>query len=303
MTEEGFYFVERFTEKLTRNIKVKNIFYEGKTKYQYVQIFDNKVLGRVLFLDQKIQSAEVDEFVYHESLVQPAILTHPLPQRVLIIGGGEGATLREVLRHDCVRQATMVDIDKKLVELCQEYLPGWSDGAFSDPRTSLRFGNAIKYVEACKKKFDVVISDLTEPIQEGPSVHLFTQEFFKRIFDILNEDGLFVLQAGSTDPYYHDFYSSCARTLQTVFPIVRPYWTFMFSFGSPWGFVLASKKEDPLEIDEQSLKSRIRTRRIKNLRFYYPGNHTGFFALPLYLIKSLKSGTILTDKEPFIWEL
>lgn len=303
MTEEGFYFVERFTKNLTRNIKVENIFYEGKTKYQYVQIFDNKVLGRVLFLDKKIQSAEVDEFVYHESLVQPALLTHPLPQRVLIIGGGEGATLREVLRHDCIQQATLIDIDKKLVELCQEYLPGWSEGAFSEPRTGLRFGDALIYVDKCKQRFDVVVSDLTEPIQEGLSVHLFNQEFFKRIFDILKEDGLFVLQAGSTDPYYHDFYSSCARTLQTVFPIVRPYWTFMFSFSSPWGFILASKKEDPLKIDEQSLKSRIKTRKIKNLRFYHPGNHTGFFALPLYLIKGIKSGTILTDKEPFIWEL
>jgi spermidine synthase len=303
MTEEGFYFVERFTENLTRSIKVEKVFYEGKTKYQYVQIFSNELLGKSLFLDKKIQSAEIDEFVYHESLVQPVLLTHPLPRQVLIIGGGEGATLREVLRHDCVRQATMVDIDRKLVDLCQEYLPEWSAGAFSDPRTTLRFGNALKYVDACKKKFDVVISDLTEPIQEGPSVYLFTQEFFKRISHILKEDGLFVLQAGSTDPYYHNFYSSCARTLQTVFPIVRSYWTFMFSFSSSWGFVLASKKKDPLEIEEGKLESRIKARKIKNLRFYHPGIHKGFFALPLYLIKGLRKGTILTDEKPFIWKL
>jgi spermidine synthase len=303
MTEEGFYFVEHFTKNLFRNIKVENIYYEGKTRYQHVLIFDNNVFGSVLFLDKKIQSAEVDEFVYHESLVQPALLTHPDPQQVLIIGGGEGATLREVLRHDCIQQASMIDIDKKLVKLCQKYLPKWSEGAFSDPRTNLKFGNALKYVDQCKRKFDVVISDLTEPIQEGPSVSLFTQEFFKRVFHILREDGLFVLQAGSADPYYHDFYCSCARTLQAVFPIVRPYWTFMFSFGSPWGFVLASKKEDPLEVDEQNLKSRVKTRNIRNLRFYHPGSHTGLFALPQYLIKGLKGGTILTDKEPFIWKL
>lgn len=303
MTEEGFYFVEHFTKNLARNIKVENIYYEGKTRYQYVQIFDNKLLGRVLYLDKKIQSAEIDEFVYHESLVQPALLTHPDPQQVLIIGGGEGATLREVLRHHCIQRATMVDIDKKLVELCQEYLPKWSEGAFSDSRTNLKFGNALKYVDQCKQKFDVVISDLTEPIQEGPSVYLFTQEFFKRIGHVLKDDGLFVLQAGSTDSYYHHFYSSCVRTLQTVFPIVRPYCTFMFSFGSSWGFVLASKKEDPLEVDEQSLKSRIKLRKVKNLRFYHPGNHKGLFALPLYLIRGFKRGAILTDKRPFIWKL
>ena len=123
MTDEGFYFKERFTGHLIRNIKVEKVYYEGKTEYQYVQIFDNKLLGKMLFLDKKIQSAEIDEFVFHESLVHPALLTHPDPQRVLIIGGGEGATLREVLRHGSVKKATMVDIDRKLVELCQKYLP------------------------------------------------------------------------------------------------------------------------------------------------------------------------------------
>ncbi len=302
MEEEGFYFVERFTENLTRSIKVERVFYEGRTKYQFVQIFDNKLLGKALFLDKKMQSAQIDEFIYHESLVQPALLTHPLPRRVLIIGGGEGATLREVLRHNCIKRATMVDIDRELVKLCQEYLPEWSAGAFSDPRATLRFGNALEYVDECKQKFDVVLSDLTEPIREGPSVYLFTREFFSSIFHILKDDGLFVLQAGSTDPHYHKFYSSCARTLKTVFPVVRPYRTFMFSFSSSWGFILASKEKDPLEIDIKSLESRLDARKIRNLRFYHAGNHKSFFALPLYLIRDLKKGTLLTDKEPFIWE-
>lgn len=303
MIDEGFYFKEGFTGHLIRNIKVERVYYEGRTKYQYVQIFDNKLLGKMLFLDKKIQSAEIDEFVFHESLVHPALLTHPLPQNVLIIGGGEGATLREVLRHGSVKKATMVDIDRELVELCQGYLPEWSAGAFSDPRAKLLFRDALNYVERCKQNFDVVISDLTEPIEEGPSIYLFTQDFFQKIFRILKEDGLFVLQAGSTDLFYHRFYASCARTLQTIFPIVRPYWTFMFSFGFPWGFILASKNEDPLKIDEKNLNSRIKTRKIKNLRYYYPGNHKGFFTLPLYLVKGLKKGAVLTDKKPFIWEL
>jgi spermidine synthase len=302
MGEEGFYFVERFTGSLTRSIRVEHVLYEGKTEYQFVQIFYNKLLGKALFLDQTMQSAEIDEFVYHESLVQPALLTHPFPRRVLIIGGGEGATLREVLRQECVSQATMVDIDRELVELCREYLPEWSAGAFSDSRTILKFGDALKYVNKCKQKFDVIISDLTEPIREGPSVYLFTHEFFKSIFHILKDDGVFVLQAGSTDPHYHKFYCSCARTLKNVFPIVRPYWTFMFSFSSSWGLILASKKHDPLEIDERSLESRLKARKIENLRFYHPGNHKGFFALPLYLIESLKKGSLLTHKSPFIWE-
>jgi spermidine synthase len=303
MTKDGFYFVETFTENLIRNIKVEKVLFEGKTKYQYVQIFENRMLGKMLFLDKKIQSAAIDESIFHESLVHPALMTHRNPQNVLIIGGGEGATLREVLRHECVRKAIMVDIDKQLVRLCQEHLPEWSSGAFSDPRIKVVFGDALKYVEKCRTKFDVIISDLTEPINRGPSVYLFTEEFYKKVSRILKDDGVFVLQAGSTDILYNQFFSSCFRTLERVFPVVRPYWTFMFSFYSPWGFVMASWKEDPLNGDEKTLKTRIKDRQIKKLVYYHPGIHRGLFALPLYLERALKKGDILTDKKPFIWEL
>jgi spermidine synthase len=303
MSNEGFYFVETYTENLIRNIKVEKVLYEGKTKYQYVQIFKNRMLGTMLFLDKKIQSAAIDECIYHESLVHPALMTHQNPKRVLIIGGGEGATLREVLRHDCVQKATMVDIDKQLVRLCQEFLPEWSSGAFLDPRTKVVFGDALHYVDNCKQKYDVIISDLTEPLKEGPSVYLFTKEFFQKVSRILEDEGVFVLQAGSTDIRYNQFYTACARTLEQAFPIVRPYWTFMFSFCSPWGFIMASRNQDPLVRDEKSIRTRIKDRKIKKLQYYHPGIHHGLFALPLYLEMALKKGMILSDKNPFIWEL
>jgi spermidine synthase len=303
MTKEGFYFAETFTENLIRNIKVEKVHYEGTTKYQSVQIFDNKILGKVLFLDKKIQSAAIDEIVFHESLVHPALLTHRNPRHVLIIGGGEGATLREVLRHDCVEQAVMVDIDKELVRLSQEYLPEWSSGAFLDSRTKVVFRDALKYVEKCKQKYDIIVSDLTEPIKEGHSVSLFTEEFYKKISAILKEDGVFVLQAGSTDLTYNRFYASCFRTMKQVFPVVRPYRTFMFSFCSPWGFIVGSRRQDPLKMDEKTIKTRIKGRKIKKLAYYHPGIHHSLFALPVYLKRALKNGRILTEDKPFIWEL
>lgn len=302
MMEDGFHFRERFAGNLVRSIKVDQIYYEGRTKFQLVQIFKNEVLGKVLFLDKKIQSAQIDECVYHESLVHPVLLTHPNPERVLVIGGGEGATLREVLRHNSVRTATMVDIDKRLVELCRKYLPEWSDGAWADPRSKIIFRDAMRYIEGSSKKFDVVISDLTEPIAKGPSVLLFSLDFFEKVSRILKEDGLFVLQAGSTDRFDHRFYVSCARTLEQIFPIVRPYRTFMFSFGCPWGFILASHKHDPLQIEEADLNERIKNRRIKGLKHYHSGLHGALFGLPAYLVNDLKKGRILTRKEPFIWE-
>ena len=158
-------------------------------------------------------------------------------------------------------------------------------------------------MEGTQKKYDVIISDLTEPLEKGPSVYLFTEEFFFRVFEILREDGLFVLQAGSTDPVYHQFYCSLAKTIQRVFSLVYPYWTFILSFGLPWGFILASKSKDPLKLSEEEISGRIHDRKIRKLRFYHPGLHRGYFALPMYLLENLKEGKVLTDEKPFIWEL
>ncbi|MCK4932501.1 MAG: polyamine aminopropyltransferase [Candidatus Aminicenantes bacterium] len=302
MTDEGLFYTEVFTEDYVRKFKVEKIFFKGRTKYQYVQCFSNALFGKVLFLDRKIQSAQVDEYVYHESLVHPAMMTHPKPQRILVLGGGEGATLREVYRHSTVESITMVDIDEELVGICRKHLPEWSDGAYEDTRTRLVIGDARQFVEETQDKFDVIISDLTEPLEESPSVYLFTKEFYEKINKILYDNGVFVMQAGSTDPTYHEFFTSCAKTLGSVFPIVRPYWTFVFSFGGPWGFVVASKKEDPLDLEKNDLKERTDSRRIKGLKFYHDGLHKGFFALPGYLVKDQEKGRVLTDREPFIWE-
>jgi spermidine synthase len=301
--DDGFYFFERYTHNCSRHIKADKIFYEGDTKYQHVQIFSNPLLGKILFLDNNIQSAEFDEFIFHESLAHPALLSHPSPQNVLVIGGGEGATLREVLRHEVVKKAVMVDLDEELVSLCRKFLPEWSGGAFSDPRSELFFSDASRYVTECRQKFDVIISDLTEPINKGPSVYLFTKEFFEKIHGILKKKGMFVLQAGSADPYYHQFFSSLVRTLQLIFPVVRPYWAYVFSYGFPWGFVIASKKADPLEIDESCIKETIKTRSVEKLRYYHAGIHKGMFALPLYLLRGMRKGKILTKTNPFFWKL
>ncbi len=303
MAAEGSYYFEPFTESFSRRIKVDKLYYRGKTEHQFVECFYNQFLGKVLFLDKKIQSAQIDEYIYHESLVHPALITHPSPRKVLVIGGGEGATIREVLRHSTVEKVIMVDIDRKLVELCQKYLPEWSEGAFSSPKTNLVIGDARRFIEETREKFDVIISDLTEPVEKGPSVCLFTKEFFKKIYKVIKEDGFFVLQAGSTDPFYNQFFCSLAKTLENVFPIVRPYWTYVLSFSMPWGFVLASKIKDPLGLKEKEIAQRMLKRRIKKLKYYHPGFHKSYFALPLYLMKGLMKGKILTDKKPFIWIL
>jgi len=196
----------------------------------------------------------------------------------------------------------MLDLDRELVEISQRYLPEWSRGAFSSPRAKLLFREARAYIEKTKQKFDVVISDLTEPLRGTPSVPLFTREFFRQVDAILNGDGIFVLQAGSADPHYSHFFGSLGKTMRAVFPVVRPYWTFIFSFSLPWGFVLASKRDDPLRISELELRKRLAKRKVRNLKYYRPGLHESFFRLPPYLDRAVRRGRVLEDKAPFIWE-
>ncbi|MEM0318067.1 MAG: methyltransferase domain-containing protein, partial [Candidatus Nezhaarchaeales archaeon] len=160
---------------------VRKIMYSGRTKFQQVDIVETYSFGKCLFLDGKLQSCEYDEHVYHEALVHPAMMTHPDPKRVLIVGGGEGATAREVLRYPTVEKVVMVDIDGELVDLCRRYMPEWSQGAFEDPRLELVIADGRKYIEETGESFDVVILDLTDPLPGTPSVYLYTREFYELV--------------------------------------------------------------------------------------------------------------------------
>jgi len=299
----GLSYVEHFTEGLSFIHIINRVVYSGKTRYQHVDIVDTDLFGRILFLDSKIQSASVDEYIYHESLVHPSMITHGNPKDILILGGGEGATLREALKYSSCKNATMVDIDGELVELAKEYLKGWHQGAFNDPRTSLVIDDARKYAFKTSKKYDVIISDLTEPLEGGPSTMLFTLEFYQRLKEILNPGGIVVIQAGTSAPVYTEFFASVTQTLREVFRFVSPYWAYVFSFQMPWAFVTASDELIPegLEVDE--VRERMNSLGITNTRYYNPELHGAMFKLPTYLKDALQSkGRVLTDENPFTWK-
>ncbi|MEN3026080.1 MAG: polyamine aminopropyltransferase [Chlorobiota bacterium] len=297
----GIWIVDHHTEDLEFHYRVTEVLYSGTTAYQRVDIVRAPALGKALFLDGRIQSAQIDEFIYHEVLVHPALLAHPEPRRVLIMGGGEGATLREVLRHPSVQLATMVDIDRELVELCERYLPEWHQNCFRDPRSQLVFGDARAFVEGTTELYDIIISDLTEPIEGGPSVMLFTVEFYECLAQRLTDNGLFVAQAGSADPVYPEFVTSLSRTLREVFPYVRVCWAFIYSFQLPWAFVLASKRDDPAALSTEEVRERYAERGLKT-QYYCPELHSALFALPVYLQDALRHrGQRITDQSAFIW--
>jgi len=214
---------DRVSENFIQLHSIEEILYTGQTKFQSTEIIRSGSFGKCLVLDGKIQSSEADEFIYHEALVQPSMITHPCPETVFIAGGGEGATLREVLSHKTVKRAVMVDIDEEVIALCKEYLPNHSQGAFEDRRTELHHVDARDYLAKCGEKFDIIVIDLPDPIEVGPAYLLFTREFYQIVQDRLNNNGIICIQAGSASLTELLNLTAVSNTLKSVFPIVCPY--------------------------------------------------------------------------------
>lgn len=291
------WFIEQQTPNSAHMYSIASVYYLGKTKFQSVAILELTTLGKTLVLDGKVQSSLRDEHIYHELLVQPAMLTHPNPRSILIIGGGEGATLREVLKHNTVEEAVMVDLDEELVEVAKKYLPEFHQGSFDDKRARLVFCDGRKFVERCEpQRFDVVICDLTDPSAGGPALMLYTLEFYRMVYRVLKDDGIMVTQAESPSQTERSF-ASIYRTLSEVFPITRAYTLYIQSFDTEWGFVLGSKRFDPLELSEEEETKRIEARKIR-LRFYEPRLKCRLFTLPRNILEVMDRGEVSTDSNP-----
>jgi len=217
-----------------------------KTQYQDMYIVESGSYGKALILDGKWQSSTVDEFLYHEPLVHTPMICHGLPKRVLVLGGGEGATVREVLRWRTVEQVTMVDIDGEVVSACRQHLPEMHQRSLDDPRVQLVIGDALKFLDETEpQSWDVVISDLTDPIEHGPAYQLFTQEHYQQVQRALAPNGWLMLQAGSITPMDIHIHGRLARTLQTVFPTVQSCVCPASSYGLTLSYLLASQQPLP----------------------------------------------------------
>ncbi len=293
------WYMEFVTPDTIQQFAVKDVIYYGQSDFQKVEMIETAAFGKCLILDGKIQSCEADEFIYHEALVQPAMTLHPNPRNVFIAGGGEGATLREVLSHNTVEKAVMVDIDGKVIELCRKYLPDHNQGSFDDSRTELLHMDAKKYLEETTEKFDVVIIDLPEPIDDGPCYLLYTQKFYEMLKTKMADDGVFSLQSGATLLGITNVYTAVNNTLRTAFPISIPYEASVPSFGGPWGFTISSMKLDPRDLSLEEVDNRIADRVDRTLRFYDGHTHQGLFYVPKYLRDMIDAETmIITEDNP-----
>jgi spermidine synthase len=253
-------------------------------------------------LDGRIQSSQADEFIYHETLVHPGLLAHPRPQKAMVIGGGEGATVREILRYKTITDCLMVDIDGEVVEECKKHLPEMHQGAFDDRRTRLLHEDARAYLEKTSDRFDLIVVDLVEPLEEGPACLLFTKEFYTLIRDRLTDQGVMTMQAGMTKVNEIFFHGAVNRTLREVFPVVAAYQSFISCFGTPWGFILASKGTDPRKQSAAEIDRLIAERLDPKQLGYWDGQaHLHAFSLPKFLRVSIeKNDRVITDKNPLI---
>ena len=292
---------EYITSNLYQMMAIKGRVFSTKTAFQEVEVVDSLQHGRCLLLDGKTQSAEADEFIYHEGLVHPAMVTHPNPVSVFIAGGGEGATLREALAHNTVKRAVMVDLDSEVVEVCVRYLPNHHRGAFDDPRTELHHRDAREYLETTQDTYDVIIIDLPDPQEAGPASLLYTQNFYRLLSQRLNPQGVMAVQSEPCMVGNLEAFSAINNTLRSVFPHVYPYHIMVPSFASDWGFNLASLGPNPLALDVQEVDRRLADRGCALLRFYDGVTHNGLFALPKHVRTTLENEQrIITEDDPLV---
>ena len=298
-TGDGWHY-EHITPDLLQVERVERVVHSSRTPYQSVVIQDTACFGRSLVLDDKTQSTEVDEFVYHESLVQPCMIAHPGPRRVFIAGGGEGATAREALRHRTVERVVMADIDEQVVDLCRLHLGAFHQGSFDDPRLELHHRDAMAVLDESQGGFDVAVIDVPDPLEGGPAYLLFTAEFYVLARTRLAPGGLLVAQAGPTGPaFYEQCFSAVANTVGAAFPTMSAYEAFVPSFGATWGFVAGSLGSDPAALSGDVVDARLEDRGIGGLRHYDGETHTGMFSLPKYLRAAMRAERrIITKAEP-----
>ena len=274
------WFTEEWLPGLRLSVQVESIVFATRTAYQELAIYDTKQLGRILTLDNVIQTTEKDEYIYHEMLVHVPLFAHPAPERVLIVGGGDGGSLREAMKHPEVKEAVLVDIDAGVVEASKRYLPQWNSG-FKDPRARVVIGDGLAFVREAQAEFDVIVVDSTDPV--GPGESLFTEDFYSSVKRALRPGGLMAAQT-ENPILMPDVVRSIHQRMSQVFPSVKVYTAPMPTYpGGWWSFMCASLSPDQPVPERQPDPG-------WGLRYYSPGIHARAFVLNPGLLKDLGIG-------------
>ncbi len=278
-------YIETLYDAYGQEFAVDKVYFENKTDHQHLVIFENAKFGRVMALDGIIQTTEADEFIYHEMLTHVPLMAHGNVKRVLIIGGGDGGMLREVCKHASVEHITQVEIDDQVVDMCKEYLPNHSAGAYDDPRVNIVIDDGANFVRECADKFDVIISDSTDPI--GPGESLFKSDFYESCKSCLAAGGILVTQNGVAFMQL-DEVTTTAQRLGSHFADQSFYCAAVPTYvGGVMTFAWATDASDYRQLSVEQLAQRFAAASIKT-RYYNPAIHVASFALPQYILDALE---------------
>lgn len=272
----------------------------GKTEFQDIEVVETEEFGTALLLDGATQVMEANEFQYHEPMAHLALLAHPAPRQVLVIGGGDGGVLREVLKHPTVERADFVELDRGVVEFSRTYLAGLNGGAFDDPRVQAVYADGRSYVEAAVaagERWDGIIMDMTDPA--GPSLRLYTAEFFRAVKAALRDERAVFVMHGESPEARPEAFSRIRRTLAAVFPVVRGAYAYVRMYGTLWSFALCSAGTDPAALDAAAAGRRLAERGIAGLKLVSAESWPALFARYPYVEALLAAdGPISTDAAP-----
>lgn len=266
----GFWYTEKQTENFGITMKINKTLHTEQTEFQYLEMAETAEWGNMLFLDGMVMTSEKDEFVYHEMVAHVPLFTHPNPENVLVVGGGDGGVIREILKHPSVKRATLVDIDGKVIEYSKKFLPSIASG-LEDARVEVIVGDGFMHIAESENKYDVIMVDSTEPV--GPAVNLFTKGFYDGISRALKEDGIFVAQ--SDNPWFKaDLIKQVQSDVREIFPITKLYLANIPTYPSGlWAFTIGSKKYDPLAVPAErfhGIDTKYYTKELHNAAFVLP---------------------------------
>lgn len=279
-------FDEYYNERTGLTVGVEKLLFSEQSEYQLVEVYQSDTWGNMMTIDGMVMLSEKDEFVYHELLSHVGMFAHPNPERVLIIGGGDGGTAREVMRHNSVKEVDMVEIDEAVVRASKEYLPDVGD--WNNPALNVLFEDGIKFIQKIKEPYDVIIIDGSDPV--GPAEGLFKKDFIQACYDGLSDDG--VLTAQTESPWVQSYYQSMNRVfiaLDAIYEVSKMYLGFIPLYpAGMWSFAYASKGVDPLSKEvleriDQELKQFD-----TELKYYNKDIHAGCFALPNFVRKIIE---------------
>lgn len=257
-------------------IKIDRVIESKQSEFQRIDVIDSKDFGKLLVLYGSLMVCDNDNNSYNEMITHPALFTHPKPEKVLIIGGGDCGALTEVLKHPDVKECTMCEIDKMVVEVSKVHFPYLTKG-LDDPRANLLIQDGKKFIEEGTDLYDIIILDLSDPI--GPAADLFQKEFHQKVHDRLKDDGILVAQSES--PFYNKkTVKALFENFSDIFPIAKMFTCFMPIYPSSlWSFGFCSKKYDPIENFNQGKYDKLKLK----TRYYNDEIHKGSFALPQFI--------------------